>query len=188
MMYLNLYQKYILGLLQEYGGLLKRQLEFMVKRFKEPHLYNINGYLEQLRQFDKIEIVPYKGEEAVILPDGKINEDMVTAFDIMLKFEEYLVSFERGDIPVILRFCINTDNSSEQEMNIAPVVRGKESMIENYAQYYVLNIADNADKISYPPSWIFVIQDKRQIPLIKPKTDYSFVIMENGEPVFYEGQ
>lgn len=38
-MYLNLYQKYILELLDEYGGLLKRQLEFMVKRFKEPYLH-----------------------------------------------------------------------------------------------------------------------------------------------------
>ena len=40
-MYLNLYQKYILELLNEYGGLLERQLEMLVKHFKEPHLYNI---------------------------------------------------------------------------------------------------------------------------------------------------
>lgn len=60
-MYLNLYQKYILELLAEYDGLLVRQLEALVKHFKEPHLYNINGYLEQLRRFDKIEIVPYRG-------------------------------------------------------------------------------------------------------------------------------
>ena len=48
-MYLNLYQKYILELLAEYDGLLVRQLEALVKHFKEPHLYNINGYLEQDR-------------------------------------------------------------------------------------------------------------------------------------------
>ncbi len=185
-MYLNLYQKYILELLNEYGGLLERQLEMLVKHFKEPHLYNIDGYLEQLRRFDKIEIVPYRGEDTVILPGGKINEDMVTAFDIMLKFKDYLVSFETANIPVILRFTINPNNKTEQEMNIVPVPKGKEDMAVHYAEWCVINIAENADKISYPPSWIFVIQDKRQIPLIKPKADYSFVIMENGEPVFYE--
>ena len=96
-MYLNLYQKYILELLAEYDGLLVRQLEALVKHFKEPHLYNINGYLEQLRRFDKIEIVPYRGEDTVILPYGRINEYMVTAFDIMLQFLDYLKDFERGD-------------------------------------------------------------------------------------------
>lgn len=187
-MYLNLYQKYILQLLREYDGLLKRQLEAMVKHFKEPHLYNIDGYLEQLRRFEKIKIVPYKGEDTVILPSGRINENMITAFDIMLEFLNYLVKFEAGISPVILQFYIKPNDNSEREINIVPVGIGEENTAVHYAEYYVINIAEDADKISYPPSWIFVIQDKRQMPLIKPKTNYSFVIMENGEPVFYEGQ
>lgn len=185
-MYINLYQKYILELLSEYDGLLERQLEILVKHFKEPHLYNINGYLEQLRRFDRIEIVPYRGEDTVILPNGKINEDIVTAFDIMLQFLDYLKGFERGNNTVLLRFYITADKDNEQEINIVPVPKGKEDMAVDYAECYVVNIAKNADKISYPPSWIFVIQDKQQMPLINPKSDYSFVIMENGEPVFYE--
>ncbi len=187
-MYLNLYQKYILQLIREYDGLLKRQLEAMVKHFKEPHLYNIDGYLEQLRRFEKIKIVPYKGEDTVILPSGRINENMITAFDIMLKFLDYLEKFEAGINPVILRFYIKPNDNSEQEINIVPVEIGKENTLAQYAERYVVNIAEDADKISYPPSWIFIIQDKKQMSLIKPKADYSFVIVENGEPVFYEGQ
>lgn len=106
-MYLNLYQKYILELLTEYGGLLKRQLEVMVKHFKESHLYNIDGYLEQLRRFGRIEFADCKGECAVILPGREINEVVVTAFDIMLNFLDYLIGCEVGIEPVILRFYIN---------------------------------------------------------------------------------
>lgn len=89
-MYLNLYQKYILELLAEYDGLPERQLEALVKHFKEPHLYNINGYLKQLRIFNRIEIVPYKSEKAVILSGRSVNENMITAFDIMLNFQSIL--------------------------------------------------------------------------------------------------
>ena len=42
-MYLNLYQKYILELLAEYDGLLVRQLEALVKHFKEPHIRDRAG-------------------------------------------------------------------------------------------------------------------------------------------------
>lgn len=184
-MYLNLYQKYILELLSEFDGLLVRQLAFMVRRFKEPHLQNIDGYLEQLRIFNRIEIVPYKGEDAVILPGGSINENMVTAFDIMFKFSEYLVDFAMVYYPAILRFYINPDKNHDQEINIIPVETGKEDTAVNYAKMYITDIEKNAGKISYPPSFIFVIQDKRQMTLIKLNTDYSFVIMENDGLVFY---
>lgn len=118
-MYLNLYQKYILELLTEYGGLLKRQLEVMVKHFKESHLYNIDGYLEQLRRFGRIEFADCKGECAVILPGREINEVVVTAFDIMLNFLDYLIGCEVGIEPVILRFYINPNGNSEREINIS---------------------------------------------------------------------
>lgn len=185
-MYLNLYQKYILELLEEYGGLLKHQLEALVKHFKEPHLYNIDGYLKQLWRFDKVEIVPYKGEDTVILTGGKINEDMITAFDIMLQFLDYLKGFEKGGNTVLLRFYITTDEKNEQEINIVPVERGKEDIAAQYAEEYSIDIAESADEISSPPSWIFVIQDKKQMFLIKSQADYSFAIVENGRLVFYE--
>ena len=185
-MYLNLYQKYILELLAEYDGLLVRQLEALVKHFKEPHLYNINGYLEQLRRFDKIEIVPYRGEDTVILPYGRINEYMVTAFDIMLQFLDYLKDFERGDNTVLLRFYITADEKNEQEINIVPVEIGREDIIVQYVNGYAVNISDSADKISHPPSWIFVIQDNKQMSRITPDTDCSFVLAADSKVVFYE--
>lgn len=185
-MYLNIYQKYILDLLREYDGLTERQLEVLVKHFKEPHLYNINGYLEQLRRFDKIEIVPYRGEDTVILPGGRINEYMVRAFDIMIQFIDYLKDFKRGDNTVLLRFYIIADEKNEQEINIVPVEIGGEDIAVRYANEYAVNISESADKISHPPSWIFVIQDKKQMSRINPNTDYSFVLASESETVFYE--
>ena len=186
-MYLNLYQKYILELLEEYSGLLKRQLEFMVKRFKEPYLRDINGYVHQLNRFEKIQCADYMGEEALILPGRKIDGNIIAAFDVMMEFSECLIHHELGNPPVLIRFFISPDGKREQELNIVPVPKGRESTAVHYAEWYVINLADNADKISYPPSWIFVIQDKQQMSLIKPKAEYSFVIIENGKPVFYEG-
>lgn len=185
-MYLNLYQKYILDLLREYDGLTERQLEVLVKHFKEPHLYNISGYLEQLRRFDKVEIIPYRSEDTVILPGGSINEYMVTAFDIMLQFIDYLKDFERGDNTVLLRFYITADKDNEQEINIVPVEIGREDIVTKFADEYAVNISDSADKLSHPPSWIFVIQDKKQMSLINPDADSSFVLASDSETVFYE--
>ena len=41
-----------------------------------------------------------------------------------------------------------------------PVEIGREDIIVQYVNGYAVNISDSADKISHPPSWIFVIQDK----------------------------
>ena len=49
-----------------------------------------------------------------------------------------------------------------------------------------VNISDSADKISHPPSWIFVIQDKKQMSRITPDTDCSFVLAADSKVVFYE--
>lgn len=185
-MYLNLYQKYILELLREYGGILKRQLEMLVKHFKEPHLRNIDGYLEQLRRFEKIQFVGYMGEVAVVLKGGKPNKDMINAFDVMLNFKDYLIGFEKGFKPVILRFYVNFNNKNEREINVVPIKVGKEKEKAIYADNYVVITDDDADKISYPPLWIFVIQDKRQMSLIKAKTNFSFAVIENGNVEFYE--
>lgn len=187
-MYLNLYQKYILELLEEYGGLLKRQLEFMVKRFKEPYLRDINGYVYQLRRFEKVWCADYMGEEAVILPGREIDGNIIAAFDIMLEFAEYLVHYEIGKSPVVMRFFINPDSKNEQEINVISALQGQEQEISYYAERYEVDTTENADKISNAPAWIFLIQDIQQMKLISPKAEYSFVIMENGKPVFYEGK
>lgn len=187
-MYLNLYQKYILELLEKYGGLLKCQLEFMVKCFKEPHLRDINGYVYQLKRFEKVRCIDYMGEEAVVLPGREVDGNIVAAFDIMLEFSDYLVRHEKGEMPVIIRFFINPDSKCEQEINIALVTEGKEADVTHYAERYVLDIVESADKISHPPAWIFLIQNIQQMKLMSAKAEYSFVIIENGKPVFYESK
>lgn len=187
-MYINLYQKYILELLEEYGGLLKRQLEFMVKRFKEPYLRDINGYVYQLRRFGKVCCVDYMGEEAVILPGRDIDGNIIAAFDIMLEFAEYLVYHEIGKAPVIIRIFINSDSKREQEINVISVLQGQEKQIMYYTERYAIDTVENADKISHPPAWIFLIQNIQQMNLISSKAEYSFVIIEKGKPVFYDSK
>lgn len=63
---------------------------------------------------------------------------------------------------------------------------GKENIAMHYVEQYAVNIAGDADEVSYPPSWMFLIQNKRQMALIRPKTEFSFVMIENGTPIFYE--
>lgn len=185
-MYLNLYQKYILELLGEYGGLLKRQLEVLVKHFKEPHLRNIDGYLKQLHRFEEIQFVGYMDDVAVVLKGGKTDADMINSFDVMLSFTDYLIGFEKGIKPVALRFCVNFNGKNEREINVVPISIGKEKETAVYADNYAVSIDDDADKISYPPLWIFVLQDKRQMSMIKEKTNFSFAVIENGNVEFYE--
>lgn len=182
-MYLNLYQKYILELLEEYGGLLKRQLEFMVKRFKEPHLRDINGYVHQLDRFEKIQLTELAGEEAVILPGRRIDADIVRSVDIMLKFSGCLVHHNRGRPPVSLQFEINSDASASIEVNILPVDSGFEKEAVYLAEHYVTEFNDS--NLGQSPEWIFLLRDRAQMQYIRPNAEYSFAVMEENEPVFY---
>ena len=104
----------------------------------------------------------------------------------MLNFLDYLIGCEVGIEPVILRFYINPNGNSEREINIMLVEMGKENIAMRYVEQYAVNIAEDADEVSYPPSWMFLIQNKRQMALIRPKTEFSFVMIENGTPIFYE--
>ena len=104
----------------------------------------------------------------------------------MLNFLDYLIGCEVGTEPVILRFYINPNGNSEREINIMFVEMGKENIAMRYVEQYVVNIAEDADEVSYLPSWMFLIQNKRQMALIRPKAEFSFVMIENGTPIFYE--
>lgn len=185
MVYLNLYQKYILEQLQKYGGLLTRQLEFMTKRFVEPYLLNVDGYLRQLRWFNRIEFTEYMGEEAVMLPGQCIDADIISSVDVMLKFAEYIVRHDRGCPPVSIRFFINTELKLTQEVNILPVERGREREAEYYAENYITELQPKDKQAGQLPEWIFLLKDKEQMRLIQPNAEYSFAVMEENKPVFY---
>lgn len=185
MVYLNLYQKYILEQLQKYGGLLTRQLEFMTKRFVEPYLLNVDGYLKQLRWFNRIEFTEYMGEEAVMLPGQCIDADIISSVDVMLKFAEYIVRHDRGCPPVSIRFFINTELKLTQEVNILPVERGREREAEYYAESYITELQPEDKQAGQLPEWIFLLQNKKQMRLIQPNAEYSFAVMEENKPVFY---
>lgn len=62
----------------------------------------------------------------------------------------------------------------------------KQVQEEKFRNVDAVNIAEDADEVSYPPSWMFLIQNKRQMALIRPKAEFSFVMIENGTPIFYE--
>ena len=79
---------------------------------------------------------------------GQINEVVVTAFDIMLNFLDYLIGCEVGIEPVILRFYINPNGNSEREINIMLVEIGKEILAMHPVEQYAVNIAGDADEVS----------------------------------------
>ena len=63
---------------------------------------------------------------------------VVTAFDIMLNFLDYLIGCEVGTEPVILRFYINPNGNSEREINIMLVEMGKENIAMRYVEQYAV--------------------------------------------------
>lgn len=185
-MYLNLYQKYILELLDEYGGLLKRQLEFMVKRFKEPYLRDINGYVYQLRRFEKVYCADYMGEEAVILPGREIDGNIIAAFDIMLEFAECLAVHSKGENAVSLQFCLKPDINTMQEVKVVSVMQGEEQKAITYAEEYISSLGNKDIQDGNYPLWIFHIQSKKQMKMLNTELDHSFAIIKKRKVFFYK--
>lgn len=184
-MYLNLYQKYMLGLLAEYGGLLKRQIEFMTKYFVENHLFNVNGYVAQMARFGEVIITEHNGEEAVTLPGREVEDDIVSAMDVMIEFAEVVSFHQRGNYPIAIQFYNEPENDDTQEYNIYPVTKGYEDTAARFSENYVTE-TNNIAAYKKPPIWIFLVTDKEQMELLQPDVEYSFAIIEDGKVEFYE--
>lgn len=185
-MYLNLYQKYMLELLGEYGGMPKRQLEFMTKFFVEKHLRDVNGYVAQLAMFRKVTITNFGGEEIVTLPGHYADDDVIASVDIMLEFAKHITFHKRGRDPIAVQFYIAAGESETKEINICPVHRGMERSMAEYAEGYAKDLDEPVNGKS--TSWVFLIDSKSQIKLIKPDVSYSFAMKTDKEIVFYDGQ
>lgn len=186
-MYLNLYQKYMLELLDEYDGLLKRQLEFLTKYYRESHLRNVDGYVAQMAMFGVVKITEYNGEEAVVLPGHLLEADIIAAIDVTRHFIEHITSFRRARFPLAMQFYIKTNGDDMQEVNIYPVHKGEEALALSFVENYAIETNDIA-KSKKAPAWIFLIDEKEQIKLLKPDAEYSFAVVEKGKTVFYEGK
>ena len=182
-MYLNLYQKYILEQLEKYGCLYKRQLEFLTKFFVEEHLPNIDGYVAQLRRFNMVNTDIYMGEPLVSLPQRSVNENVLTAMDVMIEFAEHISHYERGHGYVDLRFYIRLDDG-EREINICSLTRDNVNALMSFVEEYMSVCAGKSD--SEQVMWIFVVTDHSLINGISCEAEHSFAIKERGKVEFYE--
>ena len=180
-----MYQKYILGLLDEYDGLLKRQLEFMTKFFVESHLRNIDGYLEQLKMLGRI-VTSGKGDNQIITLPGRAAEtDVIEAVDVMLEFAEGIKSYRRGHYPIAVQFYLETDDASVKEVNVYPIRLGTERDAVSFTERITAKRLDQENERSNV-SWIFLVCRVSQMRLINPDIEYLFAMRADCGIKLYE--
>ena len=166
----------MLDLLNEYGCLKKSQLAFMTINNMEKHLQNVDGYLEQLYRFKLIEISKLDdGNFLIYLTGYEKNDDILFAFDVMMEFNEHIVSHKRGKMPITIKFFVNCGKS---EMNIIVVNLGYENEIEDFVNDTFLSSKDSV---------FFLLYNKNQMKLLHPNCQFSFVMKEGDEIQFFEG-
>lgn len=176
-MYINRYQKYMLELLDEYGCLKKSQLAFTVINNVENRLKHVDGYLSQLHRFDRVHMAPCGEDYYVSLPGIEPDYHVIQAFDVLMEFNEQLVSHERGKSPVAIRLYLQTGLEKVRDVYVIPVDYGNEKILEEFAQE---NFSEGNGFV------IFLVFSKQQMNEISPECDYSFAIKNGEEIIFFD--
>lgn len=174
-MYVNLCQRYILDLLYEYDALTKNQIEFMTMQHFENHLRNIDGYLEQLHRFGKVNYI----NDIVVLDGREPNDDMIAAFNLVVEFGDIMVSHKKGIPPVAIEIVITATKKNKRLLNIIPVNFGFEKEITYFAnKHYDNELGDSA---------VFMLKSEKQMQLVRPNCRYSYALCKNGDVQLFEG-
>ncbi len=176
-MYLNTYQKRLVGLVEEYGCLKRRQLEYMVNMYSERKLPNLDGYINQLCQFGGFQkvlhgneiYVGYKGTE----PDPVISD----AFEVMMQFAPNILSHSRGRSPAAICFLVQA-KEQKKEVRVIPVPPGEESVICAFAEDSAVSDKSRLD--------IFLLCQKEQMRKMIPKCRYKFALVGGDKVSFFE--
>ena len=175
-MYLNAYQKYIDGLIDEYGALLERQLMAMVNNKFNINLKNISAYTQQMCSFSDFKKVAYGNEYIFMHKCAEPDYGIIRSFEVMIKFLPSIISHNKSKGNISIRFFVNV-NDNNKEICIIPVKQGYEQMICSYV----------ADKFKNAKSEvvIFLLDTKEQIKLINADCNCKFsVVTENGAVFF----
>lgn len=176
-MFLNVYQRYISELIDEYHSLLKRQLLILVNRRFGSHLPNLDGYLGQMCRFGDVSFIPY-GSDAVVLPKGcEPDYTIIRSMEVMLQFLQHIARHGRGKGDVSIRFSVTTPEA-EKEICIIPVQSG----LERQAAAWV------GDRFTRSPSQmvIFLLDSKEQMQCISADCSHRFAVVTEGGVAFYK--
>lgn len=120
-MYLNVFQRYMKELIDEYGPLLKRQLLIMVNFHIGSRLKNIDGYAFQMCQFGNFQTGRLGGDEYIGYKGEMPNIDMIRSVDVMLAFLPNVRQHRKSSGLVSIKFL-----AGYALQNAAPVYkRGK---------------------------------------------------------------
>lgn len=176
-MFFNAYQKYIAGLIDEYGSLLKSQLLRMVNQKFNTGLANLDGYIAQMCRFADFAELPQGGDTVVLHRGHDPDYDAIRSVEVMLGFLKNLVRHNKSRGYVSVRFYV-TAKDGEKEICVIPVKTGTERQVTAYA----------ADKFEAARSEIviFLLDDKGQMRLIQAECNYKFALVTDGGVVFFK--
>lgn len=185
-MYMNIFQKYIKELLDEYGPLLKRQLHEMIKYKFRVNKESIDGYVKQMCIYADYEECEIDSWEIVLSKGDEVDFDVIRSFEVMLKFLGDLTQHSKGKEYVSVRFWVkvvkNDDieevtHNNEKDICIIPVHIGTEKEICLYAE----------EKVSCEKSEIiiFLLDSIEQIEKINAECNHKFATLGKNGVNFY---
>ena len=169
-MLLTVPQKYLMGLLKDFGGLKKYQIELLLKMQNNHSTYE-RTVTPLVRNGEAMEVADY-----LTTQKGKIVKENVTAIEIMLKIESDCIEvIQKGTEPITVTF-FKMRSEKLWRFDICVVKPGYEMVVTAALE----NINPKYRTV------IFVLEyPEQQENLIAP-CDYCFAWMENGEYHFYK--
>ena len=176
-MYLNAYQKQVVSLVDEYGPLQKRQLEFMVNAGLERKLPNLDGYVNQLCQFGGFQKMEHDGEMYVGYRGDVPDPAVVSAFEVMMQFVPNVIVHGRGRRPAVICFLVRA-KEKVKEVRVIPVLPGNESAVSGF-------IKDSAGE-EKSEMVIFLLTHKEQITKMKPADNHRYALVSGSKVSFFE--
>jgi hypothetical protein len=174
---MNKAQRYILGLLREYGALRKSQLETMARCEVYPYLKNLDGYLKQLAQEKQVTIKPYGAADFYIaLPGITPDSDVANAFDLVVAFCDKISWHKKATPPVALTFFFE-DGATRGEAWVLTVHKGAERAVTAFL---------NAQPEGGCEMAFLLLDTKTQMKMLPIASPHTFVRKSGGEVKFFK--
>lgn len=169
-MLLTVPQKYLMGLLNDFGGLKKNQIELLLKMKNNYSNYERTA-TPLIRNGAAMEIGDY-----LTTQKGKIINENVTAIEIMLKIESECIEFiQKGTEPITVTF-FKKRSEKLWRFDICVVKPGYEMIVTAALE----NINSKYRTV------IFVLENPEQQENLIAPCDCCFAWKKNGDYHFYK--
>lgn len=174
-MYMNVFQKRIALLIDEYGGLTKKQLLTIINAEFGSELPNLDRYIGQMCKFDDYEEITFFSGSVLVRKGTEPDYDTVRSLEVMLCFFPDVISHHKARSPVALRFYKNSGQNMK-EISVIPVKYGDEMSVSSFVQ----------DKFTEEKSEvvIFLLESREQMKLIK--ANGKFAVIEKQAVKFFK--